>query len=256
MPMTIGVPGNVPYVITVGAMTDNYTPVDSTDDKLASFSSTGPTYEGFVKPEVVAPGGHIAGSLPFDGYIASLYPGSMLGSDRQFKMSGTSQATAIVSGIVALMLQQDPIADPRPGEVPTDGRRPDRPSTPKAKPPIAVFQQGAGLVNALAAVGSGETDCANRGLEYCPGPGRHDALSGPGRISTTRASTISRTVAARACGTTASPGTAVTMAKPRCSVTADCGAEQRSGRALGCGVAAKTGRTVFPGRKGACSVVV
>ena len=25
-PMTIGVPGNVPYVITVGAMSDNYTP--------------------------------------------------------------------------------------------------------------------------------------------------------------------------------------------------------------------------------------
>ncbi len=25
-PMTIGVPGNVPYVITVGALTDNYTP--------------------------------------------------------------------------------------------------------------------------------------------------------------------------------------------------------------------------------------
>ena len=25
-PMTIGVPGNVPYVITVGAMSDNFTP--------------------------------------------------------------------------------------------------------------------------------------------------------------------------------------------------------------------------------------
>ena len=48
--MTIGVPGNVPYIITVGAMTDNYTPSDPTDDELASFSSAGPTYEGHLKP--------------------------------------------------------------------------------------------------------------------------------------------------------------------------------------------------------------
>jgi serine protease AprX len=33
-PMTIGVPGNVPYVITIGALTDNYTPYDPTDDRL------------------------------------------------------------------------------------------------------------------------------------------------------------------------------------------------------------------------------
>jgi len=62
-PMTIGVPGNTPYIITVGAMTDNYT-ADPSDDKLASFSSAGPTYEGFVKPEVVAPGGHIVSVMP------------------------------------------------------------------------------------------------------------------------------------------------------------------------------------------------
>ncbi len=62
-PMTIGVPGNVPYVITVGAMTDRYTPSDGTDDKLASFSAAGPTFEGFAKPDVVAPGGHLSGIM-------------------------------------------------------------------------------------------------------------------------------------------------------------------------------------------------
>ena len=33
-PMTVGVPGNCPYVITVGAMSDNYTPEILTDDFL------------------------------------------------------------------------------------------------------------------------------------------------------------------------------------------------------------------------------
>ena len=41
LPQTVGVPGNVPYVITVGAMTDNYT-TSKNDDRLASFSATGP----------------------------------------------------------------------------------------------------------------------------------------------------------------------------------------------------------------------
>lgn len=51
-PMTIGARGNVLYSIEVGAMSGNYTSWDETDDHLASFSSAGPIYEGFVKPEV------------------------------------------------------------------------------------------------------------------------------------------------------------------------------------------------------------
>src|ERR1019366_6410941 len=35
-PMTISVPGNTPYVITVGAMTDNYTPNNPADDGVDS----------------------------------------------------------------------------------------------------------------------------------------------------------------------------------------------------------------------------
>ena len=38
---SVTVPGNVPYVITVGAMTDNYTPGNSADDRLTSFSGPG-----------------------------------------------------------------------------------------------------------------------------------------------------------------------------------------------------------------------
>ena len=76
-PMTVDVPGNVPYVVTVGALTDNYTPYDASDDRLASFSSTGPTFEGFVKPEVVAPGGHIVASMSPSSYLANIDKNSM-----------------------------------------------------------------------------------------------------------------------------------------------------------------------------------
>jgi serine protease AprX len=111
-PMTVGVPGNVPYVITVGAMTDSFTPVDGSDDKLASFSATGPTYEGFVKPDVVAPGGHMTAWMPFDGYLPRTHPEGMEANEKHFTMSGTSQAAAVVSGVVALMLHEDPTLTP------------------------------------------------------------------------------------------------------------------------------------------------
>jgi serine protease AprX len=107
-PMTIGVPGNVPYVITAGAMTDNFTPYIPTDDRLASFSSTGPTYEGFVKPEMVAPGGHMVGSMWYQSYLANIDPNSMSKKESLFVMSGTSQAAAVTTGVVALMLQANP----------------------------------------------------------------------------------------------------------------------------------------------------
>ncbi len=111
-PMTIDVPGNVPYVITVGALTDNYTPYNLSDDRLASFSSAGPTFEGFVKPEMIAPGGHMVASMSSQSYLANIDPGSMAPTAQMFTMSGTSMAAAVTTGVVALMLQSDPALAP------------------------------------------------------------------------------------------------------------------------------------------------
>ena len=110
-PQTITVPGNVPYVITVGAMTDHYTPADPRDDRLTTFSAAGPTYEGFVKPDVVAPGGHVWSLLPTYSSIAQAHPAYQNSGD-YFTMSGTSQAAAVVSGVVALLLQAEPGLSP------------------------------------------------------------------------------------------------------------------------------------------------
>ncbi|MBC8074858.1 MAG: S8 family serine peptidase, partial [Chloroflexales bacterium] len=51
---SITVPGNVPYVITVGAIkSGRYT--ESGSDELAAYSSRGPTESAFVKPDVLVP---------------------------------------------------------------------------------------------------------------------------------------------------------------------------------------------------------
>ena len=110
LPQTVGVPGNVPYVITVGAMTDNYTN-NKNDDRLASFSATGPTFEGFVKPDLVAPGGHVWGFMATYQKIAVDHPTFMNNGDF-FTMSGTSQSAAVVSGVAALVLSSNPASRP------------------------------------------------------------------------------------------------------------------------------------------------
>ena len=162
-PMTIGVPGNVPYVITVGAMSDNYTPGLNNDDILASFSAAGPTAEGFVKPEIVAPGGHIVGLMCNRSTIA-IAPPQYHDGGAYFTMSGTSQSASVVSGIAALILEAEPnltpdqvkcklISSAQPA-VDADGNL-----------SYSVFQQGAGMVNAYNAVHGNNYDCANRGMD-------------------------------------------------------------------------------------------
>ena len=49
---TITVPGNDPYVITVGAVDTQQTPDDWSDDVVPEWSASGPTLDGFVKPDV------------------------------------------------------------------------------------------------------------------------------------------------------------------------------------------------------------
>jgi serine protease AprX len=162
-PMTIGVPGNVPYAITVGAVTDNYYPLQPSQYKLAAFSSAGPTYEGFVKPEVLAMGGHILAYAPNNGTLAEEFPQWVHLPYDDFSMSGTSMATAVTSGVVALMLEVSPSLTPDQVKC-----RLMSGAHPAVKPDgtlaYTVFQQGSGLVNAHDAVYSTASGCANQGL--------------------------------------------------------------------------------------------
>ncbi len=149
-PMTIGVPGNNPYVLTVGAMTDNYTPGDPSDDVLASFSASGPTREGFLKPEVVAPGGHVLGMMSNWSTLAREHPEKHDGGF-YFSMSGTSQAAAVASGVAALVLEAHPGLTP--DQVKQRIVLSARPALDRqGKLAYSILQQGAGLIDAGRAV--------------------------------------------------------------------------------------------------------
>jgi len=67
---SITVPGNVPYVITVGAIkSGRYT--ESTYDELALYSSRGPTESAFVKPDILVPASRTIAPMPNSSTLAT-----------------------------------------------------------------------------------------------------------------------------------------------------------------------------------------
>ncbi|MFV0276120.1 MAG: S8 family peptidase [Parahaliea sp.] len=179
--MTVGSPGNLPYVITVGAVTDSWTPEDRNDDYIPDFSSRGPTPSAHIKPDIVAPGGHIAG-ITRPGSSLTLDHPDYLVSSGEFVMTGTSQASALVSGIIALLLQLEP--DLSPDDLKCK-------LTSSAEPAInrdgrlaySPFVQGDGYANATRAVTLGLRGCGNPGLNISQDIKNLSHFEGPATIS-------------------------------------------------------------------------
>jgi serine protease AprX len=109
-PGTINDPANDPFVVTVGGANLNNT-IAQGDDSVASFSSLGPTADGLAKPDLVAPSITIVSDRDPGSTIDQQYPSARVG-DSYFKGTGTSQATAVVSGVAALMFQANPQLTP------------------------------------------------------------------------------------------------------------------------------------------------
>lgn len=99
---TITTPGTSQQAITVGALDDRQT-VSTHDDDIAEKSSRGPSINGDMKPDVVAPGVNI---------ISTQASGSFLDArnehNQYIAQSGSSLAAPLVSGLCALMLQANP----------------------------------------------------------------------------------------------------------------------------------------------------
>jgi serine protease AprX len=108
----ITAPANDPFVITVGA-TDDMGTATTTDDAVAPFSSYGKTVDGIAKPDVVAPGRNIVSTLSSPlAPLARQFPNRVLGSGNYIRLSGTSAAAPVVSGVVAQLLEARPNLTP------------------------------------------------------------------------------------------------------------------------------------------------
>jgi len=107
---TITKPGDDPFVITVGAADSAGTAL-TTDDVVAPFSSRGPTADGAAKPDLVAPGVALVGLRAPGSTIDAFRPAARIGAD-YFRGAGTSQASAIVAGVVARMIGANPALTP------------------------------------------------------------------------------------------------------------------------------------------------
>ena len=134
---TVASPGAAEKAITVGA-------VDK-QKRIASYSSRGPTLDGRVKPDLVAPGSDIMSTIP---PVSTTSAFGAIGSREVYygALSGTSMAAPHVSGVVALMLEANPDLGP------LDVKRILLATAQDLGPPGRDNDTGYGFVNAIAVV--------------------------------------------------------------------------------------------------------
>lgn len=170
---TIGEVNCTKSAITVGASVSKmfwktvnnitlYNPAYTAHGTLAPYSSHGPDINGRMKPDITAPGGMIAGAsssydanyLPggpgYASFVVSKYVSPLNSRTYYYGIGqGTSYASPVVTGIVALMLQVNPSLSPeRIKEILYKTAIKDNFTTPSPNPAL----WGAGKINAYAAV--------------------------------------------------------------------------------------------------------
>ncbi|MEW1721448.1 S8 family peptidase [Streptomyces sp. NPDC093109] len=130
-PRSIGSPGSAASALTVGAV--------DRKDKLAVFSSVGPTVTGALKPDITAPGVDIVAAKAAKGFIGEP------AADGYVSLSGTSMATPHVVGAAAILAQQHPD---------WTGQRIKQALASSAKPTAGLTpnQQGTGRVDLTKAI--------------------------------------------------------------------------------------------------------
>lgn len=139
---TIGSPGIDPKVITVGAIDDKNS-FDFAEYKIADFSSRGPTIDGLVKPDIVCPGTNIVSLRSPNSLLDKQNKSARVGTG-YISLSGTSMATPVCAGVIALILKANPNLTP-------DEVKAKLISSAETLGEVPNYQ-GAGLVNVLKAI--------------------------------------------------------------------------------------------------------
>ena len=156
-PVDLLPPANDPFVITVGAA-DSRGTVSMTDDQIAFFSAYGTTMDGFAKPDLIAPGRNIVSLLADTSSWIYLHRNLHRLDSYLFRMSGTSMSTPVVSGAVALLLQDEP------NLTPDQVKYRLKATANTAWAGYDPAKAGAGYLDVYAAVNGTTTQSANTGL--------------------------------------------------------------------------------------------
>jgi serine protease AprX len=174
-------PGNAPWVLTVGASSHMGT-IDRSDDTIAAFSSRGPgAFDYAAKPDVVAPGVGIESlSDPSSAFYvtksAYLLSGTVPTSYLPYlSLSGTSMAAPVVTGTVALMLQANPRLTPNEVKAILE-------YTAQRYAGYDRLTQGAGFLNAAAAVAVAQFLASPPGTPYPPTSGWSTQITWGNRV--------------------------------------------------------------------------
>jgi serine protease AprX len=165
-------PAYDPNVLAVGAVDDQGTK-GTIDDVIPAWSQRG---DGVRNPDLVAPGAGVVSLRDPNGFLDSQYPTARIGS-RFFRGSGTSQAAAVVSGGVALLLQKQPKMTP-------DQVKAVLTATAKDIPSADQQGQGNGMVNLSSALNTVVPSAAAAAQPWAKstGLGSLDAARGTARV--------------------------------------------------------------------------
>ncbi len=136
-------PGQARAAITVGALTKRtFLPAD--------FSSRGPTSYGEAKPDLAGPGVNVMSTIPVLRLANGKLDPAVRRGDLFGRESGTSMATPIVAGTVALLLQHR--------------RQQGGPTTPASIKQLLLAQATTALAQPPNVVGKGRIDLARYGV--------------------------------------------------------------------------------------------